>query len=343
MKKTFKSRAAQFIVVLVVAAGLSACHKTPLSSNPAPVKPVSLGDWKKITALPTDQIQVLEAVNNTIYAASASGFVYSSTDGATWTTSSQVPAGDAITALTVFKNKLYIGTETQGIFASTDGGRNWTNSVANFPTVSSFAELNDTLYSASAAYSGIIKLDEALNQWSSFNKNGLPTNYNLDVQKVIPVNNTLVSVQGENGNYYIYNKKTTFWNEEYFLKNNYTPGLRVNDMIYDFGVLYAAYDNAILSSQNAGVNWSYDTVGLKRGPNQLGRRVIYAGMDYYYTLYYAGKTGTWVQKRLREIPGSSWAIGEELLPVGDSYSIREFKGMLFLATDNGLYFKYLPI
>ncbi len=343
-KKTFTTRAAQFLLAFIIAAGYSACRKTPVSTNPddpKPKPPVSLpADWKKVPSLPESQMLALEIAGNTLYAASASGIVYSSPDGSAWTASTQVGMGYAITALAIFNNKLYAGTAANGIFTSADGGKSWVNSIANFPDISSFAALNDTLYSASALYSGIRKLDEVNNQWSGFNMKGLPTNYNLDIQKLIAVNNTLVTAQGENGNYYVYDKKNASWDEKYFFKS-YSPGLRMSDIIYDSGIFYAGYSLAVLSSQDAGANWSYDTVGLKRGPNLDARRVIYAGKDYNYTIYYQGTLGTWVQKRHRGLTGSSWATGQEALPVGNAYSIGEFNGMLFLATDNGLYFKNL--
>ena len=344
MKKTLKHRAAPLFLLVVIAATFAACRKTPVKNSPGPIiipTPISLGKWQKVATIPDAQTRVLEVADNKLYAAGISGIVYSTADGQNWTASGTIANAGAITALTVFKNKLYAGTEINGIFASDNGGQTWTNSNPTLLEASSFALLNDTLYSASAAVSGIEVYDETRNRWSAF-KNGLPTNYNLDVQKLLQINNTLFSVQGENGNFYVYNKRSKQWTEEYFFGASYTPGLRVNDMLEDAGVLYAAYDDAVLNSQNAGVYWSYDTVGLKRGPNTFAKRVIYAGTDNYYTVHNTGNDETWVQQRNRAAqPGSTWATGQEHLPIGPTYQIREFNGMIFLATDHGIYFKPL--
>ena len=110
-------------------------------------------------------------------------------------------------------------------------------------------------------------------------------------------------------------------------------------MIYDSGVLFAAYNNAVIISDGTGANWSLDTVGLKKGFNEFERRAIYAGADHYYTLNYAEAKGTWIQKKHRPLPGASWVEGEEFLPDVHGYAIREFNGMLFLSTDSGIYFE----
>ncbi|HEY4327474.1 MAG TPA: hypothetical protein VGN20_26050 [Mucilaginibacter sp.] len=339
MTKVSKTPCAKFLLILITTVSISACHKTPVKNNPTPVTPPK-GTWKKVNSLPGEKIQALEVFNNTLYAASALGVVYSSVDGITWSASNAIQPSNSITALAAFNNMLFAGTQTNGIFRSTDGGKSWSNNNPSFPQVSSFAVLLNTLYCSSGAYSGIVAYNETQNQWSAFN-NGLPTNYNTDVEKIIPFNNTLLSIQGVNGNYYLYDKTTGYWNEKYFF-NSYTPGLRIDDIIYDLGILYATYDYAILASQNGGVNWSYDTVGLKRAqiPIYFYPRSVYAGTDKVYTIYNSANAGAWLQQRDRAaLPGSTWATNQEHLSFGYSYAVRELNGMLFLATDNGLYFK----
>ncbi|HEY4327486.1 MAG TPA: hypothetical protein VGN20_26110 [Mucilaginibacter sp.] len=338
MKATNKMRHAKFLLILVAVAGMQACHKSRVKSDPKPVNPIQTDAWKKVASLPNGRIQVLEVLNNKLYAGSDSGVVYNSTDGITWAASNAIQPSNPITAITVFNNIMFVGSATNGIYMSTDGGKNWINNSPNFPKVSSFTVFNNTLYSASAAYSGIMEYDEAGNKWSAFVSNGLPTNYNLDVQKIIFFNNTLLSLQGENGNYYLFDKTTNYWTEKYFF-NSYTPGLWANDIIYDLGTLLAAYDNAIFISEDVGVNWSYDTIGLRRA-NLFNRRTIYAGRDKYYTIHNTGNAGIWLQRRDRlAVRGTTWATGEEYLSFGYSWAVRELNGMLFLATDNGLYFR----
>jgi len=339
MKNSFKYLAAPLFLLLLIAAIFSACRKTPIK-KPVPTggTPTPPGNWQRVDALPDGRMRVIEVANGTLYAASELDVVYSTTDGLHWTASTPIDRAGAITAVTVFNNKLYAGTELYGIFVSGNGGQTWTNSSPSLRSVSSFAVLNNTLYSGSSQIDGIAVLDEAINHWNTF-KNGLPTNYNLDVQKLVPVINTLFSVQGANGNYYVYDKSAQTWEEQYFFNSTYTPGLRVTDMIYDSSILFAADNDAVLISDRTGSNWSLDTVGLKKGANPFERRALYAGEDYYYTLNYSEGKGTWIQKKHRPLPSASWAANENFLPGVHGYVVREFKGMVFMGTDSGVYWE----
>src|SRR3569833_1922919 len=339
MKITIKYFAAPFLLLILVAATFSACRPPPAPPpGPIAVTPPPPANWQRVAALPEGRMRVIEVSNGTLYAASELGIVYCSSFGQNWTASTPIDRAGAITALTEFNNKLYAGTELYGIFVSVNNGQAWNLSSSSLLSASSFAVLNDTLFCGSSEVYGIEVFDKGYSQWASF-KTGLPTNYNLDVQKLIPVDNTLFSVQGANGNYYVYDKSTKTWQEHYFFGATYTPGLRITDMIYDSGVLFAAENDAVLISDGTGISWSLDTVGLKKGPNPFERRAIYAGADYYYTLNYSENKGTWVQKKHRPLPSSSWAANEEFLPDLHGYAIREFKGMVFIATDSGVYYE----
>ncbi len=342
MKIKLRHYAAPLLFLITIAVIFSACRKTPVKKDPGQIggTPPPSGHWKRVTALPEGRIRVIEVANGMLYAASEQSVVYISTDGLNWTASTPIDRAGAITALTVFNNRLYAGTELYGIFVSDNGGQTWSSSSSALRSASSFAILNDTLYSGSSEADGVAALDEAHNQWLPF-KNGLPTNYNLDVQKLIQAGNTLFSVQGVNGNYYVYDKSAGNWTEKYFFNSTYKPGLRVTDIIYDSGLVFAAYNNAVLISDGAGSTWSLDTVGLKKGPNPFERRALYAGADSYYTLNYSEGKGTWLQKKHRPLPGSSWAANEEFLPDVHGYVVREFKGMVFMATDSGVYWEPL--
>lgn len=337
MKITFNYYAAPLFLFLLIAAGFSACRKTPVK-KPDPIgnAPTSPGSWKRVAALPDGRMRVMEVANGILYAASELDVVYSTTDGLNWAASTPIDRAGAITGVTVFNNKLYAGTELYGIYSSGNGGQTWTYSNSSILSASSFAVLNDTLYTGSSEVYGVAAFDEGHNQWASF-KTGLPTNYNLDVQKLVKVNNTLFSVQGSNGNYYVYDKSARTWNEHYFFGATYTPGLRVTDMLYDSGVLFAADNDAVLISDGTGANWSLDTVGLKKSRNTFERRALYAGADYYYTLNYSEGRGTWIQKKHRPLPSQSWAANQDFLPDVHGYEVREFKGMVFMATDEGVY------
>jgi hypothetical protein len=212
--------------------------------------------------------------------------------------------------------------------------------------VSSFAVWNNNLYSSSLYYAGIFILNQNDGSWASFTKTGLPTNYSLDVEKLIPVNQTLFSVQGENGTFYTFNPTINQWNENYYFSSSFTPGISVEDMIYDQKKFLASTGRQLIYSSNGGSNWSYDTVGLK---NEIATgfaqkiRVLYAGINNDYVLSNMAKGGTWVQQRGKSaIGGTTWATGEEFLQLPAqfySYSIRELNNIFFIGTDNGLYIR----
>ena len=159
MKNLFTvfSLCATLVILLIFTSCRKYCNNGPGTGNVPTV-------WTKNTSLPIgEKFTVLETSGNTVYAASGSGIVYSSSDmGYTWSASTVVKQGTTISALAIFNNKIYAGTDEDGIFASADGGRTWTNQAA-ISHITSFTVWNNILYLSSSAGNspsdGVLALD----------------------------------------------------------------------------------------------------------------------------------------------------------------------------------------
>ena len=81
--------------------------------------------WVKNTSL-KDEATVLAVKGTTLYAATNTGYVYSTSDNTeTWTKGSENLKSNSITALTVMGTTLYVGTIDRGVYQSTDNGNSW--------------------------------------------------------------------------------------------------------------------------------------------------------------------------------------------------------------------------
>ncbi|MBW4890714.1 hypothetical protein KXQ82_13360 [Mucilaginibacter sp. HMF5004] len=322
---------------------LTSCHKCNDNNSPTPSIPAT---YSKILSLPiNEKFIVLETLDNTIYAAAASGIVYSSTNlGATWSSSAIVKQGTVITALTLFNNRIYVGTETDGIFVSDNNGTSWVNQSLN-QYISSFVVWNNNLYASSLdgiSPGTVFVLNQSLNTWTTFSTNGLPTNHDFDVYKIVVANNTLAAIRGVNGFFFSYNTTTGNWNTTAYLPG--TPQIKMQDLISDQGTLLASAGKTLFNSTNFGTTWSYDTIGLKKLSNAnftLRARVLYAASNKFYVLSNLPTGGAWIQQRDWASPsGTTWAANDEFLQLtGKAYAMRKISNVFFIATDDGLYYK----
>lgn len=321
---------------------LSACQKQARSPE-QPIAPGQANGWIRITTLPAEKISLVKTIDGTVYTAAASGLVYHSADsGKTWSAYNKIKNNVQVTAFIIFKHKIFVGSQADGVFMSPDNGNTW---IATFPfpalaPASTFLVWNDHLYCSSSGLDGIYGYDENTVNWNRFNSDGLPTNYNLTVEKAIVVNNSLLTIQGVNGNFYTYDTGTAKWSEHSFFFNH-IAGLHITDILYNNNTLYASYGPAIFRSDNTGQAWAYDTVGLKRANDFISpTRVMYTGNDSYYTLLNVRQSETWIQQRAKTAPlGTSWSNHQEHLSIGYSYDISQLGNKLFLATASGLYYK----
>lgn len=337
-----------FSVCIALLLGLSACRKYHDCGTDMGNAPTS--SWTKVASLPPNQsFTLLETSGNTIYAASAAGVVYSSTDmGSTWLASATVKQGTSISALAIFNNTLYVGTDFDGIFASSNNGQSWVNQSA-VTQITSFTVLDNNLYASSSEglspSGGMMMLNQQAGTWPAFNGNGLPGNYDFAVYKTIVINQSLVSIRGVNGFLYAYSATGGLWRSTTYFNPHRTATMR--DVVYSQGSMLATPGTMLFGSADAGVTWAADTAGLQKEPgiiNEPHIRMLYMANNKFYVVSNI-LTGGGINVQQRDITapiGSSWATNSDVLPSsGFAYAIRSLNSVLFLATDNGLYFKHI--
>lgn len=320
--------------------------------------PAASNQWTRLNTLPDENITALEIINNVIYAGSATARkVYMSADnGATWTATVKIEpqvlmtVPDVhITAIALFNNKIYAGTDWD-VYSIGDNGTSWTDEGNLTPEVTSFAVWNNNLY-ASSYREGILKLNTANNQWQPF-ANGLnEPGFDNVATKVLTGGPNLFA--GTNYSFAAFNTTQQAW-----VRKNYFNHISTNaniwwsdyviDMIYNqgslLGQIYMEYptEEVIMRSDDLGSTWYRDAVDLKTDLSKYTMHGLLAGSTKYYSISNQDtiSVGAWIQQRDKSAPaGTTWTAGEEFLPTLHAWAIRENNGILFLATDKGLYFR----
>ncbi len=343
--------ATRFLALALTAAfGLTSCYKK-YNPTPALPPPVATDQWVRLNTLPNEDISALEIVNNVIYAGSATSHkIYMSGDnGVTWTASTLINPGLRITAIALFNNKIYAGTDGD-MYSSADNGNSWQDEGNLTSTITSFTAWNYNLY-ASSYRTGILKLNTGTGQWQPF-ANGL--NYpGFDNAATKILANGTDMFAGTGYSFATFSTTQQTWaRKNYF---NHAPGNTniwwadyLIDLVYNQGSLlgqvYMEYptEQTMMRSNDQGTTWQRDTLNLKTDLNKYTMHGLLAGSAKCYSISNQDtiSIGTWIQQRDKLAPvGTSWANGEAFIPGVRSFAIRENNGILFLATDGGLYFK----
>jgi len=344
--------ATKFLALTLVAAfALTSCHK---KNNPTPnvPPPVATIQWTRLSTLPNENISALEIINNVIYAGSTTSHkIYMSADnGVTWTASAQINGDIRIAAIALFNNKIYAGTDWD-IYSTADNGKTWTDEGSLTTEITSFAVWNNNLY-ASSYREGILKLNTGNNQWQSF-ANGLTPAIDFDKTstKVLATGTDLFA--GTAYSFATFNTTQQVWmRKNYFNHISTNPNIWWSDYVIDLifnqgsllGQVYMEYPNeeTIMRSDDLGSTWYRDTLNLKTDLSKYTMHGLLVGSTKYYSISNQDtiSIGTWIQQRDKSAPaGTTWAAGEEFLSTVRSSAIRENNGILFLATDGGIYFR----
>jgi len=345
MKKLFTTF--NLLIVIFILSTFASCRKYYYTYTTTTVVCNAPLSWEKISALPANEkFTVLETSGNTVYAASASGKVYTSSDmGSTWSASAVVKQGTVISALAIFANNIYVGTEVDGVFVSGNGGQSWAKQ-ADVAEVSSFTIWNNNLYLSgtgpTSQFDGVMVLNQSAGTWSAFNGNGLPTNYDYSVAKIIGVNQKMFSIRGVNGFFYAYDGNTTQWNQRDYVSPHRI--MTMQDLVYDQNTLLASSGRLLFNSANDGATWAIDTVGLTPEPVTVAflpkARVLYSINGLCYVVNNISGGACIQQRNIAAPVGTSWAAHNDVLQfTGLAYSMRALNNVLFLATDGGLYYK----
>lgn len=309
-------------IILIAAISLAFVHNTN-------------AQWVKISGIPTQEIVALASMSDTLYAASGTNRIYKSTDaGYTWHVKPVSIQPIEIFTLEIIDRVIYLGTYQHGVFTSTDLGVTWVHSGSTLP-VSGFEKFNNEVY-ASTVGEGVFKYDTALKDWVAFN-NHAPGNMTYNIETIASTANHLIIGGGGNGTFFRYDFVANQWVLGYYY-GMLAPGLIIYEIINQSGILFAVNGRRILRSNDGGTNWMEDKEGTQNG---LWRN-IYLGSHNIYTLTNLLNGGVWIQQRNKHAQaGASWSTNEEFIPRAFGYDIFEFKGKLYLATDDGLYVKDL--
>lgn len=346
-------------LTLVTAFALTSCHK---KNNPTPnvPPPVASSQWTRLSTLPNENITALEIVNNVIYAGSATARkIYLSADnGATWTATAKIEpqilmtVPDVhITAIALFNNKIYAGTDWD-IYSIADNGTAWTDEGTSTTQITSFAVWNSNLY-ASSYSNGILKLNANTNKWEPFTNGLTTTPYDFDktATKVLAGGTNLFA--GTAYSFAAFNTTQQAWvRKNYFNHTSTNPNIWWSDYVIDLvynqgsllGQVYMEYptEEVIMRSDDLGTTWTRDALDLKTDLSKYTMHGLLAGNTKYYSISNQDTitVGAWIQQRDKSAPaGTTWAAGEEFLPALHAWAIRENNGILFLATDGGLYYR----
>jgi subtilisin-like proprotein convertase family protein len=140
--------------------------------------PLSLpAQWQQLT-LPIGFVSAIVEKGNVIYVAAGGGVHKSTNDGATWTSSYNIPSSaGSIEALLVVGQNIYAGTYYRGIYRSIDDGVTWqqTNTGLSDTTVNSLIYFNNTFFAGVGTgnvvnQSGMFKSPDGVT-WSAVNLN----------------------------------------------------------------------------------------------------------------------------------------------------------------------------
>ncbi|WP_448697342.1 WD40/YVTN/BNR-like repeat-containing protein [Mucilaginibacter sp. AW1-3] len=363
-KTTFKL--STWLLALALCYGLSSCHKPAKPDLPVPstspvLQPAS-SQWVQMNTLPPDSITALEIFNNVIYAASStSGKIYESGDGgASWSATASIGTGIHISSITVFNGKIYVGTSGD-MFLSTDNGKTWVDEGGLTSIVTSFTVWNNNLYCSSFDNrgKGVLKLNPTNNQWEVF-LNGLTSTPGINdvrASKVMVANNYLVAATSDV--FGVFDPAQQMWHQKDYVditktkyKNVRFPNYVV-DMVYNQGSIltqiYIGNNNqqSILRTDDGGITLYPDTVGMKADTDDdkyLIRGLLVTERKVYSVINQEkGTVGVWIQSRDNAaVANTTWASGEEFLPGLRSHALRSLTNTLFLATDNGIYYKKTP-
>jgi hypothetical protein len=288
--------------------------------------------WTRIATLRPKDFYSLEVFNNTMYAGATDTLHISTDKGNSWSAKKIPGSGNTIDAITIYNGRIYAGT-SNGVFMSSDGGNNWVPSNINH-AITSFAEWNGFLY-ASTGGAGIYRCTQISNTWGPFNQN-FPTSVSGNAMRVVNIGHTLFAAAGMNGAGYRYDTAAAQWTELFYLGAT-APGMAVYDLMQNSEGHLFALNNArkMLRSADSGTTWTADSNDMRSG---IDGAMLKGSIRYYVAWNGAG--GAWLQGRdIAEPAGNSWAVGEEYFAGNVIYAMREYDRRLFLARNDGIYYK----
>jgi len=309
--------------------------------------------WIRLKQLPAQDVYCLTSQNDTIYAGTTNKVYIGSDVNKNWEESAEIPLTNGINAIALLNNKIYAGTNNTGVFSSSNGGGSWVavNQGLGINSISKLVTWKGKLYAATYG-EGFFEYNEAANQWNAFNDN-FYTNVDGNINDFTLYGNTIVAAAGANGIFYKYDALQNQWGYTYY-DATLRPGLTINAAQADGNTIFAgvngARNRALLRSDDGGINWQTDTVGLGQyfGGNQLlsGVDVIKAGIQQNFIVVnsFNGNNSSRIFERKRAVTkGKVWTITGSFTNDNFTYALAEAGGTLYAALNDGLYYLQQPV
>lgn len=286
-------------------------------------------EWNLVASLPTTEFTTIQSLNNKLYTATGNK-LYISADGINWQSETIHHSQITPTCVTLFNNILYVGTMENGVYyRNIATGSPWSHALLGLH-ISHFTVHEGRLHLCSQG-SGVWRNIEG--QWNNMTAD-LPI-YSYNVSKIVSLDGKLYAFAGGNGTFYRFNPSDNKWIEDYY-SNSYQPGLIIDDALTNNGALLAVNGHRSIRSEDNGENWIDDNIGLINGVN----RILYKGTNSLYSLTLDPNTNfTYLQRRnINATAETSWGFFNEELTFY-SYAIEEFRGKIYIASNQGVFAK----
>ncbi|MBL8003608.1 MAG: hypothetical protein JNL36_00800 [Candidatus Kapabacteria bacterium] len=295
---------------------------------------ISVAQWTIIANLPSTEFSSLASKDSLFYAATLSNILYKSTNfGEDWEQIEIEGNNVVIEKIEIIDSIVFIGTKNTGIYESNNFGQTFTKTFQFTLPISDFVKRGNTIYAASLG-NGVYVRGATSNEWSEFNSS-LPLNVAGNVTNILSTKDYLFIASGGNGVFHQFSTIDNRWKPGYFY-GNLAPGLQITDAINLSDTIFVVNGNRVIVSTNDGQSWQDDKLGTMNGVDRL----IYQGNTDIYLVTSDLQQGTWIQKREKYSPiGSNWSSDDYYIPNFYCFDIIEYNNRIYLASENGVYYK----
>lgn len=296
---------------------------------------ILVAQWTKVINLPSTEFSSFASKDSIFYVATLSNILYKSTNfGEDWVPIEIEGNNVVIEKIEIIDSILYVGTKNTGIFQSKDEGVSFVKSLNIDYPVTDFVKRGNSHY-ASSLGRGVFRYATVFNGFVDFYNLTIPMNVAGSVTNILSIKDYLFIASGGNGVFHRFSTIDNVWREGYYY-GSLAPGLQINDAINFTDTIYVVNGNRVIVSTNDGKTWQDDKIGTKNGVDRL----IYEGKQDIYLTTTDYNPGTWIQKRSKNSSiGDSWAIDEDYIPNFYCFDIIEYNNKIYLASENGVYFK----
>ncbi len=304
--------------------------------------------WVRVRQVPKQDVFSLMVNNDTVYAGTNDKIYIGYDLHLNWKASVPIDGAGYISAIILFHNKLYAGTANAGVYSSGDKGDSWVavNKGLDFKSVSKLLVWKDKLY-ASTFGEGFFAYNESTNQWSAFNNN-FAVNIGGNVNDIKLYGSTIIAAAGDNGIFYKYNTMLNSWDYLYY-NSTLKPGLQVNALQAEGNTIFAgingAFSQALLRSEDGGITWQTDTVGLggvlRFNQASSNVNVLSAGGQKNYLVvnsFNGNNSSRLFQRNKASALGTKWDNIGTFETNNVIYGVEEAGNKIYAALDTGLYY-----